>query len=684
MKYFTIRKISTIKSNWSLIWEKSFSKTLSPAGIHRILFMHRIGLIILNVFLLFSTCYGQLENAHWFLYKDIDINFNSGSPVASTRINNFERHTENSVVVSDENGSVIFYSAGEEIWNNGNQVILNGDDLGGNSSSTQGTVVVQSETNPNTFHIFTLENVGTDDGSSLFHSVLNLTRNGGAGEIVSARSELWNNLTEKMVAVPNPCGGAWIVVHERDNNNYLSFLLEEDKVEENPVISSVGSNHTSWQGQLVPNSAGNRFAALTQDGLFELVEFENITGFVINPLTVYQAQIGSNRFYSGAFSKNDSLFYLDERGMNPNIGTNSSIVTQYQLSGTAGQILSSRSIVGYLDNAQFRTPIAFKMGLDGSLYIAVSSYTSLNRIQYPDRVGLACLFQHEYLPVSAEIETVNLPQDLVNAVKKDWFELPEDTVICQDDDLVIDLSNVDADLQWDDGTTEKVKIFSDEGLYHVLAIDSNTCEYRDTLHFDFHDVNDQIVDTVLCPGQFIIIGKDSIRLAGTYVDTSEKEICLTEKTFNIDFFSNHVDTTTIEIRKGGTYTWHDSIFSQPGLYVWSFQDENGCESLEFLSLSLKANDPFVPNAFSPNYDNVNDELLVYTDTQDQRQVTNFAIYDRWGQLIYQQPGPLSPTEIVWNGKIDNSDAPPGVYLYHLTMKSNDASSSFTGSVHLIR
>lgn len=635
--------------------------------------------------------YAQKENSIWLLRDSIKIDFSDSDPSASKRIHNIGRYAENSSVICDNQGNLLFYSSGEAVWDKNNEVIKNGEDLGGNKSTTQGTVVIQSENYTDIYHIFALENAGTDDGSSLYHSILDMSVNSDQGEVVQLPKEIWSNLTEKLVAIPHPCGGAWLVAHERSNARFVSFYLKSDLLNGEMVISDVGSNHdakdfSSWAGQMVPSSSGRRIAVLSLSGLCEIFEFNPLTGQVQNALTIYDETSGNNRFYSAAFSPNESKFYLDERGHNPNINRNSSLVTQYNLSSNdATTIRQSREIVGYLDEAQLAKRVNFKVGWDQKIYVAVQDYRTLHRINLPNEDAVDCDFEVNFLALPSPITSVSLPQDLVKAVKKEWFDLPEDTVVCQDDVLAIDLSDVDANIQWDDGTSDRIKTFSDRGTYHILATDANTCEYRDTLQVDFQDPNDSEVDTIICPDQFYLVGEDTIRIAGTYIDTTNATAgCTSKRIYNIDFFASSVDSISIEIPHGQTYAWEDSILAQPGQYVRSFQDKNGCESREVLSLSFRANDPFVPNAFSPNHDEVNDELLVFTDVQDQRQVTKFAVYDRWGQLIYQQLGPLSPAEISWNGKIESSEAPTGVYLYHLEMEGNSASYTFTGAVHLIR
>ena len=71
--------------------------------------------------------------------------------------------------------------------------------------------------------------------------------------------------------------------------------------------------------------------------------------------------------------------------------------------------------------------------------------------------------------------------------------------------------------------------------------------------------------------------------------------------------------------------------------------------------SIPATALYLPNAFSPNQDGVNETFQVYPKF-DVINAFSFQILDRWGNLIYQSP--LSNTICSWDGEGANS----GVYV----------------------
>ena len=90
---------------------------------------------------------------------------------------------------------------------------------------------------------------------------------------------------------------------------------------------------------------------------------------------------------------------------------------------------------------------------------------------------------------------------------------------------------------------------------------------------------------------------------------------------------------------------------------------------------------FVPNAFTPNENNVNDGFTMYGVNID---FVDMTIFTRWGQPVYRSQGQM-PTP--WNGRYNNDGrlAPPGVYVYQFFI-TDKAQNKFErkGFVNLIR
>jgi gliding motility-associated-like protein len=90
---------------------------------------------------------------------------------------------------------------------------------------------------------------------------------------------------------------------------------------------------------------------------------------------------------------------------------------------------------------------------------------------------------------------------------------------------------------------------------------------------------------------------------------------------------------------------------------------------------------YVPNAFSPNNDGVNDAFFV--DGVDPRGY-RLEIYNRWGDLIFYSEDPAEPW--IGNNQQKGSDyfVPDDVYLWRLRYELRDGPRLIDGSVTIIR
>ena len=96
---------------------------------------------------------------------------------------------------------------------------------------------------------------------------------------------------------------------------------------------------------------------------------------------------------------------------------------------------------------------------------------------------------------------------------------------------------------------------------------------------------------------------------------------------------------------------------------------------------------FIPNAFSPNDDGVNDVLKVYLSKCVKR-VKRFAVFNRWGNQIVLTDNVPQDTEReieIWDGLINGKFAPNETYVYYVEVEYiNGTVDILKGDVSLIR
>ena len=95
-------------------------------------------------------------------------------------------------------------------------------------------------------------------------------------------------------------------------------------------------------------------------------------------------------------------------------------------------------------------------------------------------------------------------------------------------------------------------------------------------------------------------------------------------------------------------------------------DINGCKSNGNIQVLVDRNySVFIPNVFSPNGDGINDELRIHS-CLGVKEVTNFRIFDRWGNLIKSLntvPIDCEGGTILWDGSYTTRAANVGSYVY---------------------
>ncbi len=109
-----------------------------------------------------------------------------------------------------------------------------------------------------------------------------------------------------------------------------------------------------------------------------------------------------------------------------------------------------------------------------------------------------------------------------------------------------------------------------------------------------------------------------------------------------------------------------------------------CSDEEIIEIKVNKIRPvYIPNIFSPNKDGVNDVFTVYTNRATEI-VEELSIFDRWGNLIFEQKNfPSNDESYGWNGKFKGKELKTGVFVYYAKLKFIDnIVLPYTGSITL--
>ncbi|MEM7103842.1 MAG: gliding motility-associated C-terminal domain-containing protein, partial [Bacteroidota bacterium] len=121
-------------------------------------------------------------------------------------------------------------------------------------------------------------------------------------------------------------------------------------------------------------------------------------------------------------------------------------------------------------------------------------------------------------------------------------------------------------------------------------------------------------------------------------------------------------------------------------YTLIVTDENGCTASDDIFISVdKDRDVYIPNAFTPNDDGINDVVIVYGN-QGVAQVRIFRIYDRWGEFVFEATN-FDPNDPLygWNGTFKGKPMNPAVFVYYAEVEFVDGVVlPYKGDITLIR
>ncbi len=120
-----------------------------------------------------------------------------------------------------------------------------------------------------------------------------------------------------------------------------------------------------------------------------------------------------------------------------------------------------------------------------------------------------------------------------------------------------------------------------------------------------------------------------------------------------------------------SYTWSPATFlNDPGIanpvavlqhdqrYIVTGRTPEGCEGMDDVFIkAYKGPEIYVPSAFTPNNDGLND--LLRPIPVGISQFKYFRVFNRWGQLLFSTPDPSRG----WDGRLNGTEQPTGTYVW---------------------
>ena len=122
-------------------------------------------------------------------------------------------------------------------------------------------------------------------------------------------------------------------------------------------------------------------------------------------------------------------------------------------------------------------------------------------------------------------------------------------------------------------------------------------------------------------------------------------------------------------------------------YVLELIDGNGCMVSDDITITVdKSHNIFIPNAFSPNRDGINDVFRPEGGFEIE-EVRSLKIFDRWGGLLYSNDEGfgIDDVKIGWDGTFKGKELGNGTYMYTMNVEFIDGEIIFyAGNIMVIK
>ncbi|MEM9259267.1 MAG: gliding motility-associated C-terminal domain-containing protein, partial [Bacteroidota bacterium] len=265
-------------------------------------------------------------------------------------------------------------------------------------------------------------------------------------------------------------------------------------------------------------------------------------------------------------------------------------------------------------------------------------------------------------PGRYRVEAANGPCIAADSVEVDFLPLPDfslgaDQSACEGEDLSVTVPTGLGTISWDDGLGDTQRAFMTSGIRWVDIEDANGC-----------------------------VGRDSVELTFTPIPVLE----LGQDTVACDDLPFRIAPTI----SGGALTWPDGsstseyavVGPAPVTVVASLTD-NACAITDTITVSFREcinYQAYLPTAFSPNFDGVNDDFTALFDPRVEILEFRMQVFSRWGDQLFLTEDPTQS----WDGTARGQTLPIGSYLYSIEVTYRDdrgvGNDLITGDIMLTR
>ncbi len=644
-------------------------------------YLRTLSICVFFFILLFicDTVVGQKRNNVWAFGDNVGLNFNT------TPVSLFKSKSEgtqppyfiSSICAPD--GQLLFYTDGHKVWNRDNFVmpVYKKFWLWSENVTPLISPYVQ---NDSLYYIFGVEGPGQFDpppyANKLVYITTRIRNPGDIEEVVYPRPAndafatiLLSNASE-VIAATDHCNQVdrWLVGHAP--GAFYSFLITKSGVNTVPVVTPISASVLPAE-KLNIQYSNLKFSANSErmivpnykDNTIAVFDFNNLTGQFSNPMSLsipngeiledVELSADGNKLYFGSYvviepDVKSEVHYIYQ--MDLNAGSPAAIEnTLYRVNKNGDRVACVKSC--------FIIRRTMQLGPDGRIYVSkregspVPFDQTLGVIEDPSKTGNACSYQGSKIKLGrmARFINYNYVRSGSFTPRENSIQYKKNTCIGLPVDFSLIFNRLDS-VKWNFGDPESAgKNFSTlkrpqhqypgPGTYTVSAIiwdrcfvDSATAQVIISAD-ELVKVSPAVKDTVLCQGEVFEVDASDPNTTGYLWDNRSED----------------------PVRK----------IDGPGDYSITVYNDCSFDQKDFkVSFKVCPCDSYIPNAFSPNYDGVNDVFRpVFPDCVPKEY--QFQVFDRYGNTIFKS-GKLNEG---WDGSKGQTPLSQGIYVWTLTYRN---------------
>jgi len=553
--------------------------------------MKKIVFILFLNILFANSNFSQGYFNQWYFGHKAGLDFNSGSPVVKYNGEIFT--DEGCATISDYDGNLLFYTDGVTIWNKNHKPMVNGTGLKGHFSSTQSALIVPFPNNNRKYYIFTVSNNLSDGELRYSIVDMAIDNGNGGIISLKKNILLGTNFTEKLVAAKANCGVWVLTHKRDNSDFYAYLIEGTKISQPIITTIGSAHYKYAYTGTMKVSPNNKKIALATLTGIVELFDFNRNTGNISNAITfpidtginTYGVCFSPNnkllyvgQGYSDLTTPNTLFQYDISRKVDTLIfeskkpvGFPTSPTTKVfdiQI-GPNNKLYISRPETSFLDIITNPNDIGFECN-----YIKNAINCGNNKV----RPGLpnALIFPSKTIDIDlgkdttiCNGDTLALDATIVNStylwqdnstnpkftIKKPgqywvkvtnscgnsigtinveytslpYFDLGNDTTLCNGEKLTLDISMPDVTYLWQDDSNDSIFTVDTAGKYWVKV--TNSCgSFIDTIEIDYTTIPTIELgnDTTLCEGENLLLDATTADVSYLWQDNSN------DSTFTVD------------------------------------------------------------------------------------------------------------------------------------------------------